>query len=84
MEENESDESRGCKLVLINIINKIYSFQSFYSFYSFFVLELKTEEVYGFVFWVTSWVAFLLYILWSFLPDNIINNDIGITYLPDK
>ncbi|GMH33111.1 hypothetical protein BSKO_00945 [Bryopsis sp. KO-2023] len=43
----------------------------------------SSVEVYGFVGWVTSGVAYFLYLLWAFIPDSILES-VGITYFPDK
>ncbi|EWS72983.1 PIG-P protein (macronuclear) [Tetrahymena thermophila SB210] len=44
---------------------------------------MKSIEIYGFVGWVGSFGMFLLYIIWGFLPDNLLNS-FGIYFYPDK
>ena len=39
--------------------------------------------IYGFVYWVTTFVLLLLYLVWAFLPEKILR-EIGIAYYPDK
>jgi len=40
------------------------------------------NEVYGFVFWITSFLCYGLYLLWAFLPDTVLVQ-LGVTYYPD-
>ncbi|EGF76482.1 hypothetical protein BATDEDRAFT_28426 [Batrachochytrium dendrobatidis JAM81] len=42
-----------------------------------------TREYYGFVLYLSSFVSFALYILWSVLPDRALHS-IGITYYPSR
>jgi phosphatidylinositol glycan class P protein len=43
----------------------------------------SSVEVYGFVGWITSAVAFALYCLWAFTPEPMLQKA-GITYYPSK
>jgi phosphatidylinositol glycan class P protein len=40
-------------------------------------------EVYGFVGWIASFVCFVAYCFWSFLPESALHQ-FGITYYPDR
>ena len=40
-------------------------------------------EVYGFILWLSSIILFIIYILWSIIPDKILEQ-FHITYYPDK
>eukprot|EP00029_Vermamoeba_vermiformis_P014108 TRINITY_DN9195_c0_g1_i1.p1 TRINITY_DN9195_c0_g1~~TRINITY_DN9195_c0_g1_i1.p1 ORF type:complete len:175 (+),score=6.01 TRINITY_DN9195_c0_g1_i1:81-527(+) len=40
-------------------------------------------EVYGFVGWIASFVAYVVFIAWAFLPDSVLQ-PLGITYYPDR
>ncbi|KAG0952669.1 hypothetical protein G6F57_003893 [Rhizopus arrhizus] len=40
-------------------------------------------EYYGFVMYLTSFVAFGLYLIWAYVPDPILHS-LGITYYPDR
>lgn len=42
-----------------------------------------TAEVYGFVMWVTSIIAFILFLIYAFVPVPILHS-IHFTYYPDK
>lgn len=44
---------------------------------------MKSIEIYGFAGWVGSFGMFLLYIIWSFLPDDLLNS-LGVYFYPDK
>lgn len=44
---------------------------------------VTSVEVYGFLGWVTSAVAYVLYVLWAFTPDVVLENH-AITYYPNK
>lgn len=44
---------------------------------------MKTVEIYGFVGWVSSFILFIVFVIWSFFPDEILNK-YGISYYPDK
>eukprot|EP00742_Colponemidia_sp_Colp-10_P005350 GILJ01005715.1.p1 GENE.GILJ01005715.1~~GILJ01005715.1.p1 ORF type:complete len:241 (-),score=19.27 GILJ01005715.1:133-855(-) len=43
----------------------------------------KLTEVYGFAAWITSFVTYVIFILWSFLPERILHQ-LGVTYYPSK
>ena len=45
--------------------------------------KVPTYEYYGFVLYLTSSLAFLMYILWSYLPSPFLHA-LGITYYPDR
>jgi len=49
--------------------------------------EKKTQfsviELYGFFSWNLSALAFVVYMIWAFVPDRVLN-DFGIYYIPDK
>ncbi|EMC97380.1 hypothetical protein BAUCODRAFT_68503 [Baudoinia panamericana UAMH 10762] len=45
--------------------------------------KVPTYEYYGFTLYLTSSLAFLLYLLWSFLPSAILHQ-LGIHYYPDR
>ena len=42
-----------------------------------------TAEVYGFVGWITSFLALGAYLVWAYVPDSVLRHA-GFTYLPDK
>lgn len=39
--------------------------------------------LYGFVAWIATHVCYVLFLLWAYLPDRVLNN-LGVTYYPDK
>ncbi|KAI9226757.1 MAG: PIG-P, partial [Piptocephalis tieghemiana] len=41
------------------------------------------QEVYGFVMYLASFILYVGYLLWAFIPDSVFHH-IGITYLPSK
>eukprot|EP00944_MAST-04C_sp_MAST-4C-sp1_P013939 g13939.t1 len=43
----------------------------------------KLTEVYGFVGWMISWFALLIFLLWAFFPEQYWNN-VGVTYYPNR
>lgn len=43
----------------------------------------KPAEVYGFVGWIVSTVAFVAYLAWAYVPEASLVRE-GITYFPDK
>jgi len=43
----------------------------------------KPAEVYGFVGWIVSTVAFVAYVAWAYVPEAALVRE-GITYFPDK
>lgn len=45
--------------------------------------KVPTYEYYGFVLYLASSLAFLMYILWSYLPSPFLHA-LGITYYPDR
>eukprot|EP01112_Ceratiomyxa_fruticulosa_P023248 TRINITY_DN880_c0_g1_i3.p1 TRINITY_DN880_c0_g1~~TRINITY_DN880_c0_g1_i3.p1 ORF type:complete len:238 (-),score=48.64 TRINITY_DN880_c0_g1_i3:26-739(-) len=42
-----------------------------------------SKEVYGFVCWITTFVAYVTYLLWAFLPEDALHS-LGIYYYPSK
>ena len=44
---------------------------------------MKSVEIYGFVGWVSSFIVYLLFLIWTLIPDSILHN-FGIWYYPDK
>lgn len=40
-------------------------------------------EYYGFVMYLASFVAFGIYLIWAYVPDEILHN-LGITYYPKR
>lgn len=44
---------------------------------------VTSVEVYGFLGWVTSSVAYVMFVLWAFTPDRVLENH-AITYYPSK
>jgi len=42
-----------------------------------------STEVYGFVSWIVSFVAYGMYLIWALVPDCTLNA-LGITYYPSK
>ncbi|PSC68340.1 phosphatidylinositol N-acetylglucosaminyltransferase subunit P isoform X1 [Micractinium conductrix] len=44
---------------------------------------VSSVEVYGFVGWITSAVAYVLFLLWAYTPDYVLSAH-GITYYPSK
>ncbi|KAI7830917.1 phosphatidylinositol N-acetylglucosaminyltransferase subunit P-like protein [Kickxella alabastrina] len=47
------------------------------------VAKTPTFEYYGFVVYLVSLAAFFVYLMWAYLPDNVLEA-IGITYYPDR
>lgn len=45
--------------------------------------QVPTYEYYGFVLYVLSWVALLIYLLWAFLPSPVLHA-VGIYYYPSR
>ncbi|CAG8489892.1 16021_t:CDS:2 [Funneliformis mosseae] len=45
--------------------------------------KTPTYEYYGFVLYLSSFIAFVIYLLWAYLPDEILIS-LGITYFPDR
>lgn len=43
----------------------------------------KVVEVYGFVGWITSFLAWICYLLWAYLPEHVLH-DVGVSYYPNK
>jgi len=46
-------------------------------------MENRQAEVYGFVGWAASFVAYVIFLVWSVVPDEALHA-IGITYYPQK
>ena len=44
---------------------------------------MSVIELYGFFSWVLSAFVFIIYMIWAFVPDSILN-EFGIYYIPDK
>ncbi|KJE97809.1 hypothetical protein CAOG_07903 [Capsaspora owczarzaki ATCC 30864] len=42
-----------------------------------------SREIYGFVFYLAAWAAWVAYILWAVVPDEYLRM-VGITYFPQK
>ncbi|CEM00833.1 unnamed protein product [Vitrella brassicaformis CCMP3155] len=42
-----------------------------------------TTEVYGFVFWILSYIAYGVYLCWAFIPESVLEQ-LGITVYPSK
>ena len=45
--------------------------------------HVSMTEVYGFVSWNISALAFIVYLIWAFVPDKYLK-EFGISYIPDK
>ena len=45
--------------------------------------HISIVELYGFFSWNLSAFVFIIYMVWAFVPDEILN-DFGIYYIPDK
>ena len=45
--------------------------------------HVSVVELYGFFSWILSAIVFIVYIIWAFVPDQILR-DYGIVYIPDK
>ena len=45
--------------------------------------SLGSQEVYGFVGWIVTFIAYFAYLAWAFVPEAWLEA-IGITYYPDK
>jgi len=45
--------------------------------------HISVIELYGFFSWNLSAIVFIMYLIWAFVPDTILN-DFGIYYIPDK
>ena len=43
----------------------------------------RAAEFYGFVAWTTTYILFVVYILWALLPDEWIVN-LGVTWYPNR
>lgn len=43
----------------------------------------KTVEVYGFVGWITTFLAWICYLLWAYLPESVLHQ-VGVSYYPNK
>jgi hypothetical protein len=41
------------------------------------------QEIYGFVLYLGSFIVFVAYLLWAYVPDPVLNR-LGIAYYPDK
>lgn len=42
------------------------------------------RSVYGYALYIGSNMLFILYLVWAFVPDDILHNDLGLTYWPSK
>ena len=45
--------------------------------------HVSVTELYGFFSWILSALAFIAYMIWAFVPNEILR-DYGIHYIPDK
>ena len=45
--------------------------------------HISIIELYGFFSWNLSAVCFIIYNVWAFVPNSVLN-DFGIYYIPDK
>lgn len=45
--------------------------------------HISVVELYGFFSWNLSAFVFILYLIWAFVPDKVLNS-FGIHYIPDK
>eukprot|EP01025_Chloroclados_australasicus_P069083 TRINITY_DN9685_c0_g1_i3.p1 TRINITY_DN9685_c0_g1~~TRINITY_DN9685_c0_g1_i3.p1 ORF type:complete len:160 (+),score=19.38 TRINITY_DN9685_c0_g1_i3:89-568(+) len=45
--------------------------------------SVSNVEVYGFVGWLGSYIAYAIFLLWAFIPDPMLQA-MGITYYPSK
>ncbi|RHZ50274.1 hypothetical protein Glove_502g17 [Diversispora epigaea] len=45
--------------------------------------KTPTYEYYGFVLYLLSFIAFVIYLLWAYLPDDVLES-MGITYYPHR
>ena len=45
--------------------------------------HISVVELYGFFSWNLSAIVFILYLIWAFVPDKVLNS-FGIHYIPDK
>jgi hypothetical protein len=45
--------------------------------------QISVIELYGFFSWNLSAIVFIIYMIWAFVPDSILNS-FGIYYIPDK
>ncbi|CAG8453414.1 21860_t:CDS:2 [Cetraspora pellucida] len=45
--------------------------------------KTPTYEYYGFVLYLLSFIAFAIYLLWAYLPKEVLES-LGITYYPDR
>ena len=46
-------------------------------------IHISMTELYGFFSWNLSALIFVIYLVWAFVPDKVLN-DFGIYYIPDK
>jgi phosphatidylinositol glycan class P protein len=44
---------------------------------------MKSLEIYGFVGWITTFVAYFFFLIWSILPKKVMQN-YGINFYPDR
>ena len=45
---------------------------------------MNSVEIYGFVFWIATYVWIVLWIIWAFIPHEIIRDNLGISYFPSR
>ena len=45
--------------------------------------QIQPTELYGFFFWILTAVGFIVYQVWAYVPDYVLNN-FGIHYIPNK
>lgn len=45
--------------------------------------KTNPTEVYGFVLWISSAVAYIIFLAWAFTPEEVLHS-VGITYYPSK
>lgn len=43
----------------------------------------RSTEIYGFTLYISTFVFFLLFLIWAFVPEQFLHN-VGIYYYPDK
>lgn len=45
--------------------------------------HISVIELYGFFSWNLSAIVFIIYMIWAFVPNDVLNS-FGIYYIPDK
>ncbi len=46
-------------------------------------VKTNPTEIYGFVLWITSFIVYVITLMWALVPNEYLHQ-LGITYYPDK